>query len=549
MSTSRDFILFNYVSELPAEPPSSIDEYDFILVILPLRTVMNESQFLRLRYQDNDAFRSAFDGSVDHLEQLLSSALRYTKESNKLTFVANFVAPQTGYMGRLLPHADLRNPGYFCTQLNAELEKVVRSYPSAYVLDFDGIACSLGKRWLSDDVLVQSGHGAFMPDWDLWNDQNRLEKVTPLPGRLGYMTPSDVLAYLCREILASYRVAKQADSIKLVVTDLDDTLWRGVIMENDDPSTLDVEGWPLGYAEALQILRKRGVLLGIVSKNDHSYIERVWPKLFPHALALSDFAAVKINWSTKTENMEELLNEVSLLPRNVLYIDDNPVERAAMQEAFPQMRIIGSDPYEWRHLLIWSPETQVPFVTDESARRTEMVQAQVAREQSRKRMTREEFLASLDVRLTLKEFSSCDDAQFPRAFELLNKTNQFNTNGKRWTVEEIADAVAQGIRLFAFEVQDKFTSYGLVGVFIVRESTILQYVMSCRVLGLDVELAAVREVVLRLGGNASACIEETQSNIVSRDVWKKSGFVLASDGKWYVDRESVAAHPDHITLS
>ena len=86
-----------------------------------------------------------------------------------------------------------------------------------------------------------------------------------------------------------------------------------------------------------------------------------------------------------------------MLPRNVVFIDDNPVERDAVKAAFPDMRVIGDDPYELRSLLLWAPETQVPYITNESVRRTEMVQAQVQREAARKRLSREEFLQTLEI--------------------------------------------------------------------------------------------------------------------------------------------------------
>src|SRR6266853_747201 len=104
----------------------------------------------------------------------------------------------------------------------------------------------------------------------------------------------------------------------------------------------------------------------------------------------------------------------------------------AIKAAFPDMRVLGPNPYLWRRILLWSPETQVATVTAESAARTEMVQKQVEREGQRKRLSREDFLGSLEVGASLSEIASTNDARFARALELINKTNQFNTTGKRW---------------------------------------------------------------------------------------------------------------------
>lgn len=546
-----DYILFNYAHELPEQPPRPIAEYDFIVIMPALRTVMNEGGYIRLPYTDPAAYQAFFDACVTHLNQLVDGALKYTRAFKKTTFFLNFLAPQGSYMGRLIPKRDLRNPAHFCERLNIELEKFLASEPTTYLIDLDDIGCSLGKRWFHDDSLVASSHGAFIPDWELHTDQKRLDRAIPLAPRYNCMTPTEVLSYLWRELAASFRVVQQTDSIKLVVTDLDDTLWNGVLMDNEPLGHEATEGWPMGYIEALQILRKRGVLLGIISKNEFSYIAGAWASTCRGLIELSDFAAVKINWEPKTRNMEELLSEVSLLPQNVLFIDDNPVERAAMAAAFPEMRIIGGDPYELRHLLLRSPETQVPILTEEAGRRTEMVQAQVEREQARKKLTREEFLATVSVKLHLFEIAGQSDGKYARAFELLNKTNQFNTTGRRWTHEEIANAWQHGTRIFAFEVEDRYTKYGLVGVLLLSGNTFVQFVMSCRVLGLGIEAAVLSDLsaVLRDDGFAemTASIVETKSNIVSRDAWQKSGFNETSPGMWSIALDRMLDRPSHVS--
>ena len=177
------------------------------------------------------------------------------------------------------------------------------------------------------------------------------------------------------------RTIRQTDMVKLVLVDLDDTLWRGVAAEAAEVSSTASEGWPLGFAEALMFLKSRGVLLGIVSKNDEDRVREIWRRIYGTRIRLEDFAAVKINWRPKAENIEEILAEVNLLPNSVVFIDDNPVERAAVKAAFPEIRVLGPNPYLWRRILLWSPETQVATITSESAARTEMVQKQVQREE------------------------------------------------------------------------------------------------------------------------------------------------------------------------
>ena len=99
-----------------------------------------------------------------------------------------------------------------------------------------------------------------------------------------------------------YRTLRGIDQVKLVIVDLDDTLWRGVIAEEGDISDETIEGWPMGLIEALQFLKKRGVLLAIISKNDEARIEGLWDRIMRGRLRLEDFVVRRINWRSKADN-------------------------------------------------------------------------------------------------------------------------------------------------------------------------------------------------------------------------------------------------------
>lgn len=336
------------------------------------------------------------------------------------------------------------------------------------------------------------------------------------------------------------------DSVKLVIVDLDDTLWRGVAVEDDAISPIMTEGWPLGIAEALLYLKRRGIVLAIVSKNDGEKISAIWPRIFGGRLQLDDFAVRMINWDTKAENIAKVLAAVNVLPSSAVFIDDNPVERSIVEMNFPGVRTLGADVYHIRRVLLHSAETQVALISEESSRRTEMIRSQVIREAERSRLSREDFLASLNVSVEFVAVRDTDHPKFKRSFELINKTNQFNTTGRRWALEEMARAFASGAWLLAFEVQDKHTAYGLVGVAIIRENHIEQFVMSCRVIGLDVEQRAMAEIEARLFAlgyqTVGASFVKTAANLLAADLFSKTGFVFDND-QWgkEMKREAVSS--------
>jgi FkbH-like protein len=249
--------------------------------------------------------------------------------------------------------------------------------------------------------------------------------------------------------------------------------------------------------------------------------------------------------------MAEILAHVNLLPGNVIYIDDNPAERASMKAAYPAIRVLGGTPLAWRRILLWSSETQVPTITAESEARTDMVRAQVVREEQRATLSRDEFLTSLSVRMTMFEVTSAEHPRFARVFELVNKTNQFNTTGRRWTREECVAAFSDGVTFHAFEVADLYTEYGLVGVLIVDGAGIRQFVMSCRIMGLEAEIAAVWRIglILNKAGVTSifAAMVETDRNQPCRNIYSRCGFE-AVDGGWRRTLDPWFAPPEHITF-
>ena len=546
-----DHLLVNHAARLPERLPAEPQDYDFHVIQMPLRLVMREPMYFALPYSDRAAFEALFETVRANLAQVLSELMRWNQEHGVLTFVCNFLVPQQNPLGRLLPRYDLRNFVYFIEKLNEALDAELRQYNNAYLFDFDQVVGTYGRRHFQDDAVWTIAHGAALSDADWEEDQSRLEPLDKM-SRYYPLTTGEFVRHAWTELLAMYRTIRQADMVKLVVIDLDDTLWRGVAAEEAEASSLSREGWPLGFAEALMFLKKRGVLLGIVSKNDEDRVRGIWQRIYGNLIRLEDFAVRKINWQPKADNIEAILGEANLLPKSVVFIDDNPVERAAIKAAFPEIRVLGPNPYLWRRILLWAPETQVAAITDESAARTEMVQKQVERESQRKRLSREEFLASLEVRASLAEIASTSDSRFTRALELINKTNQFNTTGKRWTLPECAAFLREGGRCFVLDVADRFTAYGIVGVLLVRGAEIAQFVMSCRVVGIDVEIAAVAGVLRAMAASGAAeyraSLVPTSANLLCRDLWERCGFEAADPEQYRRSPDPPLVVPAHIAL-
>lgn len=228
------------------------------------------------------------------------------------------------------------------------------------------------------------------------------------------------------------------------------------------------------------VYKKRGGLLAVCSKNDENLIK----EKFNHwvggggGIVLSDFASIKINFDPKSKNISEILSEVNLLPENALFIDDNPREIDEVRSVFPTMRMLSKGYLGWRELILSSPATQVAYITRESENRTEKIHAKIQRDAEERTMSRDDWLRALELRCETAKIDSTDHPNFSRAFELLNKTNQFNTTGKRWSIGEIQELFAQGGSMIALFVQDKHVDNGLVGLALIRGDEYVQAVLS-----------------------------------------------------------------------
>jgi FkbH-like protein len=423
---------------------------------------------MHLSFTDMAGFDRLFSDARDKISLFLREMLRWNRETKLLSFVGGLITPQQNAMGRLLPRHDIRNFVYLTEQLNAHLEEEIHKYHNVYYVDMNQIVSSIGRRYVQDDSVCIGSHGGLLSDFDYAADQQRIAPVGCMTETYETRVREFVLS-VWAELKAMYRTVRQIDGIKLIIVDLDDTLWRGVVAEAGELTGEEMSGWPLGVLEALSYLKKRGVLLAIVSKNEEENIRRLWPKITGGRMKLEDFAFLRINWRPKPDNIAEVIAAANVLPSSVVFVDDNPVERASVRAAYPTIRTIGANQYYIRRLLLWSSETQVATVTDESARRTEMMQAQTQREDERKTLSREDFLRGLDVRIRVVSVNSTINENFNRSFELLNKTNQFNTTGRRWSLEELDLFFQNGGCIMSFFVQDKFTEYGLVGVVLIAE--------------------------------------------------------------------------------
>lgn len=349
-------------------------------------------------------------------------------------------------------------------------------------------------------------------------------------------------------VLLANRIASQIKSFltgpkKVLVVDLDNTLWGGVIGD-DGVSKIElgpdsVNGRIFSDIQSyLLMLRSRGVILAISSKNDVALASEG----FSHkhsVLALGDFAAMEINWEAKSSNIQKISKKLNVGLDSLVFIDDNIREREEVKTYLPEILVpsCGENPLDFLSVL----EFLDPFDIKAKLTREDLLRAD---SYSTKKDRDLEKTDSQNPAEFLKKSEIKIHAFFPREehkdrlLQLTNKTNQFNFTTKRVTSPDVDDFFKNPKkRVFAAEVNDKFGSYGLTCICYViydgKKAVIDNWLMSCRIFSKTVEFAVFKEIASHLLSEGMLEIEgsyiPTKRNLIIKDLYLKLGFVAVPD--------------------
>jgi FkbH-like protein len=311
------------------------------------------------------------------------------------------------------------------------------------------------------------------------------------------------------------------------------------------------------FQHALRALTSRGILLGLASKNEEAVALEAIDRHPEMVLARDHFAGWRINWNDKAQNIADLAAELNLGLQSVVFIDDNPVERARVREALPEV-YVPEWPLEKMHYtaaLLRLRCFDAPALSDEDVRRAQMYVAERRRGEERARVgSVDSWLGTLGTGLAVEELHP---ANRQRVVQLLNKTNQMNLSTRRMTEPELAAwADAPGRTLWAFRVADRFGDAGLTGIASLEveggEARIVDFVLSCRVMGRQVEEAMVSLLVdearARGARRVAARYLATPKNVPCLRFWTdRSGFERDAETETFTwDVERPYPFPGHI---
>jgi FkbH-like protein len=337
---------------------------------------------------------------------------------------------------------------------------------------------------------------------------------------------------------------------KVLVLDLDNTLWGGVVGEEGISGiALSEEGVGKCFRDFQRTIKEMtsdGILLAVVSKNDAALVDAVFDEHPMMALSRDDFVAVIADWSNKPDHLIALAESLGLGLDTFVFIDDNVVERELVKARLPEVAVpeFPSRPELLSHWLLhevvprYFPRVRV---LDEDRLRTTSYKAREQR-RSEESADMEAFLATLDVRLG---FSHDLVDQVGRLSQLTQKTNQFNLTTERLNPAEMGALMSSSdYVVIACDYEDRFAKEGTIGLAIVdvARGRLCNLLLSCRVLGRGVEdaLLAEAESAARNRGNRrmQASFVRSSRNSVASTLLERSGYTGSeSEGAWTGEKE------------
>ncbi len=499
---------YDQVAQEALTPDSKVNSSkpDAVLFALDYRALP-----LKLCLGDAPAADAVVQGVMGYLQALREGI---KTNSSAVCIFQTFAPPVEtlfGSLDRALP-GTLRN---LIDRINGELAAMVLGSGDA-LLDVAGLAETVG---LSD-----------WHDPQLWN--------------LAKCPFSDQLIPLYADHVARMVAAIRGKSRKVLILDLDNTVWGGVIGDDGLEGIQIAQGDARGEAHlAVQRLaldlRQRGIVLAVCSKNTDEVARKPFEDHPEMLLKLDHIAVFQANWNDKATNIQAIAQELSLGLDAMVFLDDNPAERGLVRKLLPQVAVpeLPEEPAFYARTLAAAGYFESVAFAREDLGRAGFYQDNAKRATLQKQVGGvEAYLASLDMTITFQPFDATGRA---RIVQLINKSNQYNLTTRRFTDPEVAGAEADP-EVFTLQVRlaDIFGDNGMISVIICRPTDpgvweIDTWLMSCRVLGRKVEHMVLREILAHARGlgisKLTGVYKPTERNKLVVDHYAKLGFTKVGE--------------------
>jgi FkbH-like protein len=495
---------------------------------------MNVQAVPSVHFSEND-FKSCVEAEVGRFKQIWESIERNLSAQ---IIQNNFELPMCAVLGNI-DAVSCGGASRCFIALNTEFARIASGDPRLLIQDIHSLSARIGLRhWF---------------DWDRYFSYKILMTVE------ANVAVARSLASMVRAIYGKSR--------KVLVLDLDNTIWGGVI--GDDGVEKIQIGRETPVAEAYTAfqeyclsLHQRGILLAVCSKND----EEIAKQGFEHpdsVLKLEHISSFKANWEPKHENILAIARELNLGVDSFVFVDDNPAERAIVEAQIPGVAVpnIGNEVSRYAAIIEEGRYFEAVALSQEDLTRAALYRSNAERTNAEAQFANYgEYLDSLEMFAEIQRFNSL---YLERITQLTNKSNQFNLTTRRYTLAEM-EAIMQDERYIGLygKLSDRFGDNGLISIVLGRrEHDVLHidlWLMSCRVLKRDMELAMLDLLVEHAKAANITSLRgyyfPTKKNGMVADHYEKLGFQQYSldpeskNSVWTLDIQTYTLRNRHIKI-
>lgn len=510
---------------------------------------------------DNEIKKNDFDAAVIWTQPDLLIGSFNKQLNNERVSVDNILEEVSSYADAVISFSQKVNMLFIPTWT---LPNYFRGYG---LLDFKngiGISNTLSRMNLRLADKFEESNNIFLIDADKFIENAGQNPQNPKLWYMGKIPFSNEVFKIAKDEIKSAINAIRGNSKKLIILDLDDTLWGGIVGDVGWEN-LQIGGHdPIGesfsdFQKSLKSLTNKGILLAIVSKNEESTALEAIRNNPEMVLKQEDFVAMRINWDDKAKNITEILAELNLGAQSAVFLDDNPVERARVNEAIPEIFVpdLPVNKLLYKSFLLSLACFDTTSVTEEDLSRTKMYLAEKQRENLKTDLgSVEDWLKSLETTVKIDEVNKTN---IQRTAQLLNKTNQMNLSTRRMSETELLNWLDnENRKMWAFTVSDKFSDSGLTGIISLEiengTGRIIDFILSCRVMGRNIEELMTSTVIdfSRKSGlkNLQANFIPTAKNKPCLDFWKNRSKFEYNEKKnvFYFDLSNSYSRPVHISI-
>ncbi len=499
---------YDQVAQEALAPDSRVNssQPDAVLFALDYRALP-----LKLSPGDAEAASATVEGGIAYLQTLRDNIKSNT---HALCVFQNFVPPAEALFG----------------SLDRAVKGTLRSLIGEINRRLADFVTESGDVLLDVNALAETVGLAEWHDTQLWN-------LAKFPFAVEFIP-------LYADHVARTLAAVRGKSRKVLILDLDNTIWGGIIGDDGLEGIQIAQGDPVGEAHlslqrfALE-LRQRGVVLAVSSKNDEGIAREPFQKHPEMLLKLDHIAVFQANWEDKATNIRAIAEELSLGLDALVLVDDNPAERGLVRELLPQVAVpeLPDDPSWYARTLAAAGYFEAVTIAQEDLKRAGYYQDNARRASLRSSAGGvEAYLASLEMTITFQPFDATGRS---RIVQLINKSNQYNLTTRRYTEPQVIAAETDP-EVFTLQVRlaDTFGDSGMISAIICRlsqpgEWEIDTWLMSCRVLGRRVEHMVLREILEHARANGirrlTGTYLPTERNALVKDHYAKLGFVKTGE--------------------